>query len=87
MSKANAYTIKITSKRQATFPRLVLESLGLKAGDQLVLRESCGSYVLEPVPGTPPRPRTLADRIPETTPPLDITTFRQFPPYDPRLRD
>ncbi len=30
-------TIKLTSKRQATFPAVVCESLGVGAGDRLVL--------------------------------------------------
>ena len=31
------FTVKLSSKRQATFPRGVCESLGLKPGDEIVL--------------------------------------------------
>ena len=38
--------IKITSKRQATFPAHVLEALGVKPGDRLELQPGPEGYVL-----------------------------------------
>jgi AbrB family looped-hinge helix DNA binding protein len=38
--------LKVTSKRQVTFPRHVLEELGLRAGDHIFLVETEGGYLL-----------------------------------------
>lgn len=38
--------VKITSKRQVTFPARVLEALGVKPGDRLELSEGPEGYVL-----------------------------------------
>ena len=40
--------VKITSKRQVTFPARVLEALGVKPGDQLELQESPSGFLLRP---------------------------------------
>lgn len=44
--------IKLTSKRQATFPKQVCESLGLEAGDEILLDRRTGDdgefWVLQP---------------------------------------
>ena len=45
-----AMIVKITSKRQVTFPARVLDALGVGPGDQLELQESCLLY-------TSPSPR------------------------------
>ena len=37
--------IKITAKRQATFPAKVLEAMGVKPGDQLELSESPNGFI------------------------------------------
>ncbi len=41
--------IKITAKRQVTFPARVLEELGVGPGDRLELREESNGYVLRPL--------------------------------------
>ena len=40
--------VKITSKRQVTFPARVLESLGVRPGDQLKLDETPDGFILQP---------------------------------------
>ena len=40
--------IKITSKRQVTFPARVLDAMGVKPGDQLELTESPNGYLIRP---------------------------------------
>ncbi len=40
--------VKITAKRQVTFPARVLDDLGVKPGDRLELRESSAGYILSP---------------------------------------
>ena len=37
--------IKVTAKRQATFPATVLEAMGVKPGDQLELSESPNGFI------------------------------------------
>ena len=41
--------IKITAKRQVTFPARVLEDLGVGPGDRLELREESNGYLLRPL--------------------------------------
>ena len=41
--------VKITAKRQVTFPARVLDALGVGPGDRLELREGSDGYVLRPV--------------------------------------
>ena len=41
--------IKITAKRQVTFPARVLEELGVGPGDRLELREESNGYLLRPL--------------------------------------
>ncbi len=41
--------IKITAKRQVTFPARVLEELGVGPGDRLELREESDGYLLRPL--------------------------------------
>ena len=40
--------VKITSKRQVTFPARVLEAMGVRPGDRLRLEESPDGFVLRP---------------------------------------
>lgn len=41
--------IKITAKRQVTFPAHVLKELGVGPGDRLELREESNGYLLRPL--------------------------------------
>ena len=40
--------LKVTAKRQVTFPRSVLESLGVRQGDRIELIEGPDGYLLRP---------------------------------------
>ena len=40
--------VKITSKRQVTFPAQVLDALGVRPGDQLELEEGPDGFILRP---------------------------------------
>lgn len=40
--------VKVTSKRQVTFPARVLEALGVKPGGQLELQENPDGFLLRP---------------------------------------
>ena len=69
--------VKITSKRQVTFPGRVLEALGVGPGDRIELREGPDGFVLRPRRIDESRLGTLRDKIPPGHPPLDIQTFRE----------
>ena len=81
--------VKITSKRQVTFPAHVLDAMGVGPGDSLEIVESPDGYLLKPR-----RPKRidhsklgiLKDLIPPDAPPFDIREFRDGT-YDPALRD
>ena len=40
--------VKVTAKRQVTFPKHVLDALGVGPGDQLELTESPDGFILRP---------------------------------------
>ncbi len=68
--------VKVTSKRQVTFPAKVLDELGVKPGDQIELQEGPDGYLLKPRRIDYSKLGTLRDKIKPGTPPLDIRTFR-----------
>ena len=78
--------VKITAKRQVTFPARVLDAMGVQPGDRLELTESPDGYLIRPKRIDPSRLGTLRDKIAPGHPPFDIHKFRQQP-YDPTLRD
>ena len=78
--------VKITSKRQVTFPARVLDALGVGPGDQLELTEGPDGFILRPRRVDYSLLGTLRDKIPPGHPPFDIQAFRREP-YDPALRD
>ena len=78
--------VKITSKRQVTFPARELEALGVGPGDRLDPSEGPGGFILKSRRVDRSRLGTLHARIPPAHPPFDIATFRKAP-YDPALRD
>ena len=78
--------VKITSKRQVTFPAHVLEELGVGPGDQLLLEKSDDGYILKPRRIDLSKLGTLRHLIPPDHPPLDLQKFREDG-YDPALRD
>ena len=68
--------VKITSKRQVTFPKRVLDALGVGPGDQLELEEVPDSIILRPRRIDYSKLAPLRDKIPPGTPPFDIRKFR-----------
>ena len=78
--------VKITSKRQVTFPARVLDALGVGPGDHLEIHEGPDGFLLRPRRIDYSLLGTLRGKIPLGHPPFDIETFRGGP-YDPALRD
>ena len=74
--------VKVTSKRQVTFPARVLEALGVEPGDQIELLEGPDGFLLRPRRIDYSKLGTLRDKIPPGTPPFDIRKFRDEG-YDP----
>ena len=78
--------VKITSKRQVTFPARVLDALGVGPGDRLELQESTDGYVLRPKRIDRSRLGTLHGRIRRGKGTFDLREFRKQA-YAPALRD
>lgn len=78
--------VKITSKRQVTFPARVLNALGVGPGDRLELEESPEGFILRPKRIDVSMLGGLRDKIPPDHPPFDIDKFREEG-YDPSFRD
>ena len=74
--------VKITSKRQVTFPKRVLDELGVGPGDRLELLEGPDGYTLRPRRIHRSKLAPLRDLIPPGAPPLDIRKLREQG-YDP----
>ena len=79
--------VKITSKRQVTFPKHVLEEMGVGPGDRLELMEGPGGYTIKPRRIDYSKLGTLSDEIDPNIEPFDIRKFRDEG-YDPsKYRD
>ena len=78
--------VRITSKRQVTFPARVLEALGVKPGDQLELQESPSGFLLRPRRVDPSRLAPLQGKLRRGHGTFDIERFREEA-HDPALRD
>lgn len=79
-------TLTITSKRQVTFPKHVLDRLGLKPGDRIELVESEGGFELRTSRIDYSMLAPLRGKIRTGLPPFDIARFREEP-HDPSLWD
>lgn len=78
--------VKITSKRQVTFPARVLDALGVGPGDRLELVESSDGFRLRPQRIRRERLAPLRGKLRKGHGPFDIETFRSQR-HDPALRD
>ena len=78
--------VKITSKRQVTFPADVLEIMGVGPGDRLELTEVPDGFLIKPKRIDPTKLAPLHHLISPDTPPFDIAKFRDGT-YDASLRD
>ncbi len=74
--------VKVTSKRQVTFPARVLDALGVQPGDRLELTEGPDGFTLKPRPIDLSKLGGLRDKIASGAPPFDIRKFRDEG-YDP----
>ena len=78
--------VRITSKRQVTFPAVVLDALGVAPGDRLELPEGPEGFLLRPQRMDFASLAPLRDKIRRDPGPFDLEEFRSQP-HDPALRD
>lgn len=78
--------IRITSKRQVTFPAHVLDSLGLRSGDYVELVESADGFLLRPRRVDLAALAPLRGRLKKGEGKFDLTRFREQT-HDSTLRD
>ncbi len=78
--------LKITSKRQVTFPKAVLDMLGVGPGDRIELLEEGDGYILRARRIDESKLGTMRDRIRRGAGTFDVEKFREEP-HDPSLRD
>jgi AbrB family looped-hinge helix DNA binding protein len=77
--------VKITAKRQVTFPARVLNSLGVQPGDNLELLEGPEGFILRPRRIESSRLAPLRGRLKRGQGTFDLETFRDEP-HDQTLR-
>lgn len=78
--------VKITAKRQVTFPARVLDALGVKPGDRIELEEGPGGFVLRARQVDRARLAPLRDKLRRGKGAFDLEVFRNTP-HDRALRD
>jgi len=78
--------VKITSKRQVTFPASVLKALGVKPGDRLEVIENEDGFLIRPQRIDLSRLAPLRGKLPKGRGTFDLTAFRDQD-HDPALRD
>lgn len=77
--------VKITSKRQVTFPRRLMEQLHLQEGDQLSLTETKEGILMRPMRFDVAALAPLKDQIEADLPAPDYEQIR-YASLDPKLR-
>jgi len=77
--------IKMTSKRQVTFPKRVVESLHLKPGDSLTVQETKNGILIRPNRFDISRLAPLREKISPDLPAPDLNKVRHAI-VDPNLR-
>lgn len=78
--------IKVTSKRQVTFPAAVLEALGAMPGSHLELQARGDGFLLRARAIDLSKLAPLRGRISKGGPAFNLETFRKQA-HDPSLRD
>ncbi len=78
--------LKVTSKRQVTFPAAVLASLGASHGNHLEIQETSEGFILRSHRIDLTKLAPLKNKIAKNLPPFDLNTFRKQP-HEKSLRD
>lgn len=78
--------IKVTSKRQVTFPAAVLKALGAGPGSHLELQERNDGFLIRAHTIDRTKLAPLRGLIAKASKPFDLETFRNQS-HDPSLRD
>jgi AbrB family looped-hinge helix DNA binding protein len=78
--------VTLTSKRQVTFPKRVVEQLHLRAGDSLVLTETPDGVLMRPRRFEDAQMAPLKGKIRKTSNSLDLESVRHAA-QDSTLRD
>ncbi len=78
--------VKITAKRQVTFPARVLDALGVKPGDRLQLEKGPDGFVLRARAVDRTRLAPLRGKLRRGKGTFALEAFRSKP-HDPALRD
>ena len=78
--------VRITSKRQVTFPARVLNALGVKPGDQIELKEGPDGFLLRPRRLDTARLAPLRGKLQRGRGSFDVERIREQA-HDPALRD
>jgi bifunctional DNA-binding transcriptional regulator/antitoxin component of YhaV-PrlF toxin-antitoxin module len=78
--------IKITAKRQVTFPAHVLEIMGVKPGDHIEIEEGPDGFLLKPRHIDLSRLAPLRNKLTRGRGSFNLDSFRSKA-YDPKLRN
>jgi len=79
--------VKVSSKRQVTFPKEVVRKLGIQQGDTLQIIETADGFLLRPHRFLPDKLAPLKDKIDRNLPAPNLEDVRHAITSDPGLRD